>query len=134
MKTVTSYLTFKGNCRQAMTFYQQCLGGELQLTPWPGADGKPSADPNAGIMHARISRGGAPILMASDAQPTDALQVGNNFSVAIDGESAAEGERLFAALTQGGGKVRVPFGKMPWGANLGMLTDQFGIQWMVSAD
>ena len=99
MKTVTTYLTLSGNCRQAMTFYQQCLDAELQLTPWPDAQGKPSTDPNAGIMHARISRGGAPILMASDTQPGDSLQVGNNFSVAIDCDSSAEGERVCAALS-----------------------------------
>ena len=133
MKTVNAYLTFNGNCRQAMTFYQQCLGAELQLTPWPDAQGKPSSDPNAGIMHARMTRNGVPILMASDTQPGDTLQFGNNFSVATDCESSSEGERVFAALAKGG-KIRVPFEKMPWGANLGMLTDQFGIQWMVSSD
>ena len=61
MKTVTTYLTLSGNCRQAMTFYQLCLDAELQLTPWPDAQGKPSTDPNAGIMHARIARGSARI-------------------------------------------------------------------------
>jgi PhnB protein len=133
MKTVTTYLTFNGNCRQAMAFYQQCTGTELQLTAWPDAQGKPSTDPKAGIMHSRLTSGSAPILMASDTQPGDALQTGNNFSVAIDCKSPQEGERLFTALSQDG-KVRVPFGRMPWGANLGMLTDQFGIQWMISAD
>ena len=133
MKSVNTYLTFNGNCRQAMTFYQQCLGAELQLTPWPDAQGRPSSDPNAGIMHASMTRGSVPILMASDIQPGDTLQVGNNFSVAAHCDSSSEGERVFAALAQGG-KIRVPFGKMPWGANLGMLTDQFGIQWMVSSD
>jgi PhnB protein len=133
MKTVTTYLTFSSNCRQAMTFYQQCLGSELQLTPWPDAQGKPSTDPIAGIMHARMSRDGTPILLASDTQPGDSLRVGNNFSVAIDCDSPEEAERVFTALGKGG-KVRLPLGKMPWGASLGMLTDQFGIQWMVSCD
>ena len=58
MKTVTAYLNFNGNCRQAMTFYQQCLGTELELTPFPDAQGKPLADAKAGIMHARLTRGG----------------------------------------------------------------------------
>ena len=133
MKAVNAYLTFNGNCRQAMTFYQQCLGTELQLTPWPDAQGKPSSDPNAGIMHGRMTRGGMPILMASDAQPGDTLQVGANVSVAADCDSSSEGERVFAALAKDS-KIRKPFGKTPWRANLGMLTDQFGIQWMVSSD
>jgi PhnB protein len=112
MKSVTTNLTFNGNCRQAMTFYQQSTGTELQLSAWPDAQGKPSTDPKAGIMHSRLTHGGTPILMASDAQPGDAFQTGNNFSVAVDCNSIEEGEHLFTALAEGG-KVRLPFGKMP---------------------
>jgi PhnB protein len=65
MKTVTTYLTFNGNCRQAMAFYQQCTGAELQLTAWPDAQGKPSTDPKAGIMHSRLTSGSAPFRRAT---------------------------------------------------------------------
>ena len=82
-------------------------------------------------MHARLSRG-APILMASDTPPGESLQ-GNNFSVSIDCESLDEMERYFKALSQGG-QVRLPLGDMFWGARFGMLTDQFGIQWMFNYD
>jgi PhnB protein len=132
MKSVTTYLTFDRNCRQAMTFYQQCLGGDLQMTTFPGAKGQPSTDPNAGIMHARISKGGQPLLMASEA-PEDRPQPGTNFSVSIDCDSLAEIDRLFAAFSQNG-KVRLPVSDVPWGARFGMLTDQFGIQWMFNCD
>jgi PhnB protein len=133
MKTVTTYLNFDGNCRQAMSFYQQCLGTELQLNAYPDAKGQPSADPAARIMHGQLSLDGAPALMASDAPPGGALRPGNNFSVSIDCDSLEETERVFTALSQSG-QVRVPLGKMPWGAHLGMLTDQFGIQWMLSCN
>lgn len=133
MKSVTTYLTFNGNCREAMTFYQQCTGAELQLSVFPDAQGKPSTDPKAGIMHARLTRGGAPILMASDTQPGDAFQTGNNFSVSVDCDSLDEMERFFSALSQGG-QVRLPLSDVPWGARFGMLTDQFGIQWMFNCD
>ena len=132
MKSVTTYLNFNGNCRQAMTFYQQCFGVELQLIPIQDAQGKPSTDPSAGILHARLSRGGTPILMASDTPAGESLQ-GNNFSVSIDCESLDEMESYFQALSQGG-KVRLPLGDMFWGARFGMLTDQFGIQWMFNYD
>jgi uncharacterized glyoxalase superfamily protein PhnB len=55
----------------------------------------------------------------------------NSFQVAIDCESVAEIDRLFAALGQGG-TVRMPLGDVPWGARFGMLTDQFGIQWLLN--
>jgi PhnB protein len=134
MKSVTTYLLFNGNCRQAMTFYNQCLGTDLQISPFPETEGKPSTDPNAGIMHARLTRGGAPILMASDdCQPGKSLQPANNFSISIDCDSLVELERLFDALSQDG-QVRLPLSEMFWGARFGMLTDQFGIQWMLNYD
>ena len=131
MKTVTTYLHFDGNCRQAMSFYQQCLGTELQLNPYPDAKGVPSSSPDAKIMHAQLLRTGAPLLMASDAPPGGSLRPGNNFSDSIDCDSPDDIERLFTALSQHG-RVRTPLANMPWGARLGMLTDQFGIQWMLT--
>jgi PhnB protein len=131
MKTVTTYLHFDGNCRQAMSFYQQCLGTPLQLNAYPDGKGVPSSDPDAKIMHAQLSRSGAPLLMASDAPPGVSIRPGNNFSVSLDCDSLEEIERLFTALSQQG-RVRTPLANMPWGARLGMLTDQFGIQWMLT--
>ena len=128
MKTVTTYLNFDGNCRQAVSFYQQCLGTELELNPYPDASGQPSADPAAKIMHAQLVRNGAPILMAADS-PHGPLRAGNNFSVSIDCESVEEIGRIFTALGKNG-EVSQPLMDAPWGARFGMLTDQFGVQWM----
>jgi PhnB protein len=102
MKTVTAYLSFDGNCRQAVSFYQQCLSTELELNPYPDATGQPSSDPSARIMHAQLMRRGAPILMASDSPQPGSLRPGNNFSVSLDCESLDEQERLFNALSRGG--------------------------------
>ena len=131
MKTVTTYLGFDGNCREAMSFYQQCLGTELELNPYPDAHGQPSSDPAARIMHAKLSRAGAPILMASDSPQPGSVRPGNNFSVAIDCDSLEEADRLFAALSRHG-EVRMPLTDAPWGARFGMLTDQFRVQWMLN--
>ena len=131
MKTVTTYLSFDGDCRRAVLFYQQCLGADIQLSPYPDANGQPSSDPAAKIMHAQLARGGAPILMASDTPQAGSLQPGNNFSVAIDCDSLDEAECLFAALSRDG-EARMPLTDAPWGARFGMLTDQFGIQWLIN--
>jgi PhnB protein len=129
MKSVTTYIHFDGNCREAMQFYQECLGTEIQLTPLPDDSGKPSNDPAAKIMHSQLLRNGQPILMASDGSPGGAVKAGNNFSVSVDCESIAEIDRLFAAIGENG-RVILPLGNVPWGARFGMLTDQFGIQWL----
>jgi len=131
MKTVTAALSFDGNCRQAMSFYRECLGTELEVNPYPDASGKPSSDPGAKIMHAQLVREGAPILMASDTPQTGSLRPGNNFSIAIDCHSVDEADRLFGALSWGG-EIRMPLMDAPWGARFGMLTDQYGIQWMIN--
>ena len=131
MKEVNPYLNFNGSTRRAMTFYNECFGAKLDIMPMPDAQGQPSTDPNSRVMHACISRNGQSILMASDTMPSHTLQPGNNMHVSIQCESVAEIERLFAALSHGG-VVKVPLADTFWGARFGMLTDQFGIQWMLN--
>ena len=131
MKTVTAYVSFDGNCRRAVSFYRECFAAELEVSSYPDASGLPSTDPGAKIMHAQLMRAGAPILMASDTPQAGSLQAGNNFSVAIDCDSVEEADRLFAALSQGGA-IRMALTDAPWGARFGMLTDQFGIQWLIN--
>ena len=131
MKEINTYLTFDGNCREAMTFYGKCLGAELSIMPFSDA---PCDLPAAGndakdrVMHARLAKGAA-ILMASDTVPGMPLQQGNNFSVSVNCESLQEIERLFTAFGEKG-KVTMPLEDTFWGARFGMLTDQFGINWM----
>ena len=128
---VITYLSFDGNCRQAMEFYRTCLGGELYLMPFsdPAADcpieGKEASER---ILHASLTKE-ARLLMASDTMPGWTLQRGNNFSVCLQCESLQEIEELFAALGENG-NVTMPLQDTFWGARFGTLTDQFGIQWM----
>jgi PhnB protein len=81
-------------------------------------------------MHARLSNGKT-LLMASDTVPGRPFQQGNNFSVSIHCESLPEIEKLFTALAENG-KVSMPLDDAFWGARFGMLTDQFGIHWMLN--
>jgi PhnB protein len=129
VKYVTPYLNFDGNCRQAMHFYHKCLGTELQISSYPDAKGQPSRDPDAKVMHSQLLRNGEPVLMGSDMPPNSALRIGNNFSVSVDCDSVEEIEQLFTVVGESG-QVRVPLANMPWGARFGMLTDQFGVQWL----
>jgi len=133
MKTVNAYLSFDGRCREVLAFYHQCLeGSELQLNPYPDANGQPSHDSGARIMHGQLVRpDGTPFLMASDTHQPGTLQAGNNFSISIDCSTVPEAETLFSRLSEGG-VVRMPLIDAPWGARFGMLTDRFGIQWMIN--
>ena len=128
MKEITTYLMFDGNCREAMTFYEKCLGADLQIMPFSEAPGDFPPAAKDRVMHASLTRGQAN-LMASDTMPGMPLQQGNNFSVSINCESLQEIERLFTAFGENG-KVTMPLQDTFWGARFGMLTDQFGINWM----
>ena len=128
MKEVNAYLTFDGNCREAMKFYEQCLGAELELTTFGDMPGEVSAAAKDRIMHARLAKGST-ILMASDTMPGMPLNKGNNCSIAVHCESRQEIERLFTAFSKNA-QIRMPLEDTNWGAHFGMLTDQYGIQWM----
>jgi PhnB protein len=128
MKEFTTYLIFDGNCRDAMTFYKKCLDAELNIIPFSQAPTPMPADAGERTMHARLSKGTGAI-MASDNMPGMPFTLGNNFSISIDCDTAEEIDKLFNALGENG-KVTMPLQKTFWAARFGMLTDQFGINWM----
>ena len=128
MKELVTYLNFDGNCRDAMKFYERCLGGELHMMPFAEAQFDYPKEAKDRILHARLTKGSA-VLMASDTMPGMPFKQGNNFSISIHCESVQELERLFTALGEGG-KVTMPLQDTFWGARFGMITDQFGVNWM----
>jgi len=135
MKEVATYLIFDGNCRQAMEFYKNCLGAELTIMSFgevPVDLPKEAKDAQDRIMHARLTKGSM-ALMASDNMPGMNYQQGNNFSISIQCESIDEIERLFKAFGEKG-KVTMPLDEPFWALRFGMLTDQFGVNWMFNLD
>lgn len=136
MRSMNAYLLFEGNCRQAMEFYKQCLGGELYMIPYsqmPGDGCKDFPEVSQGwIMHAALMTPSA-VLMASDRHPQVTLTQGNNFFVSINCQSVDEAEKLFKSLGQNG-ETTMPLQETFFSGRFGMLTDQFGIKWMINLD
>ncbi|HEY1758174.1 MAG TPA: VOC family protein [Bryobacteraceae bacterium] len=129
MTETVPFLTFDGNCREAMTFYQKCFQGELFLMPFSGAPGSFShSEPPDRILHSTLKGKGSEILMAADIWSGQQHRTGNNMSVMIQCDDLEENERLFAALGEGG-TVTIALQDTFWGARFGTLTDRFGIQW-----
>jgi PhnB protein len=134
MKHLITYLTFAGNCKQAMEFYSKCLGVELFVMPFSDAPGMPEGAKSLDrTMHAALKRGNEIFLMSSDTMPGMPLQAGTNFSVTVQCESNAEAETIFAALGENG-TVTMPLQSTFWAERFGMLKDQFGIQWMINSE
>ena len=129
MKAIVTYLNFNGNCREAMKFYQRCLGGELSIMPFSEAPGDFPKEAKDRVMHARVTKDGTTLLMASDTMPGSNFVQGTNFSISIDCQSAEETDRLFNAFSENG-KITMPLQDAFWGARFGILRDQFGINWM----
>src|ERR1043165_4431849 len=98
MKAFQPYLNLDGNTREAMTFYQQCLGGKLDVMSF--ADAKVPGPPGSEnrVMHARLVDGDA-VLMASDTMPGHPFTPGNNVHVNVECDSPEELEKKFAALS-----------------------------------
>ncbi|WP_028240374.1 VOC family protein [Stutzerimonas azotifigens] len=135
----STYLTFDGNTREAFTFYQQVLGGQLEIMSFGESPaGDLPAEHHGRTMHACLSFGGERPLMASDSMPegtcgAEAYQGIKGCSIALHPESLAEGERLFAALAEGG-QVIMPLEKTFWAERFGMLVDRYGVGWMVNCE
>ncbi len=130
MSQVLPYLAFNGNCREAITFYHQCIGGELKMQSVgesPAANQLPPEMSN-NIMHAILTHGDFAI-MASDQVGEDAPTPGNNITLSLDCTSEEEINLLFNRLAAGG-KVSYPLHAEFWGGTFGSLVDRFGINWM----
>lgn len=134
MTQINSYLTFNGNCREAMTFYKECLGGELALqkigeSPL-GAQLPPQMKEN--ILHSTLIKNGL-VLMASDMVGEEGLIKGNAVSLMLNCSSEEEIKTAYAKLSEGG-KATNPLHDTFWGAIFGDLTDKFGNQWLLHYD
>lgn len=131
---LTVYLSFKGDCEAAFTFYEQCLGGKRG--PMFRYDGSPlahqvSADWKEKIMHGSLAVGGQ-VLMGADVAP-DHYQSPQGFSLSLQMKSTAVAERVFQELSDGG-RVLTPLEPTFWAARFGVLVDRFGITWLINCE
>lgn len=128
------YIFFKGNARQAFEFYKSVFGGQLEMQTLGEAPAEMQSDEfkdrKDEIMHARLF-GGAVTLLGSDSK--NASQKSAKIELSLNGSNPAELEKIFDKLGDGG-KVRMKLSKQFWGATFGMVTDKFGVDWMVSIE
>jgi PhnB protein len=134
MKSLSSYVIFGGNCRQAIEFYKKCFGGELTLMTYGQAPGACADFPECKdwIIHARITTKSF-VLMASDTRPDLPVVRGNNSFISIECENIQEIEKLFKALGEKG-EIKMPLQETFFATRFGMLADQFGTQWMLNLE
>ncbi len=128
---VQPYLFFDGRCEEAVEFYRKTLGAQVEtLMRFKDSPDPSMCAPGAGdkVMHASF-RIGETTVMASDGQCTGRPSF-QGFSLSLTAPDAAEAERLFAALGDGG-QVQMPLTKTFFSPRFGMVADRFGVSWMI---
>jgi PhnB protein len=131
---VEPYLFFDGRCEEAIEFYRKSLRAEVEMltrykdSPEPPQPGMVPPGSENKIMHATL-RIGDSIVMASDGHCQGKPSF-NGFGLSLTAANEAEAERLFGSLADGG-QVQMPLTKTFFSPRFGMVTDRFGVMWMV---
>jgi PhnB protein len=140
MTKINAYLTFEGNCEEAFNFYKSVFGGEFssinRFNAMPTQEGMGiDTDDASKIMHITLPIGKDAVLMGSDTagEWSGKTIFGNNITLSISTDKKEEADRLFNELSAEG-HATMPMADTFWGSYYGMLTDKFGINWMISFD
>jgi PhnB protein len=132
--TIQPYLFFAGRAAEAIAFYQKVLGAEVQMlmrfkeSPDPVPEGRMAPGWEDKVMHSSLKIGGSVVMASDGCGPDDAVFKG--FCLSYAAKDAAEADRVFSALADGG-EVRMPLGKTFFSPCFGMAADKFGMHWMV---
>ncbi|WP_432478047.1 VOC family protein [Nocardioides sp. GXQ0305] len=121
------YLTFQDSAREAIEFYRDVFGGELQVMTFGDMGGEPAS----GVMHAQLETPSGFTLMASDAPPGESLTPGGSIQISLSGDDTEELTGWFRRLAEDGTVVD-DLKQQVWGDTFGMLVDRFGVGWLVN--
>ena len=133
MTDASVYLVFNGTCADAMRFYNEVLGGKLEMRTHAESMPAEHVHPGMGdrIIHARLDLNKT-VIMASDGMPGEKEEM-SGFSVSVNYEDPEEGRRVFEKMSAGG-KVIMPYAQTFWSPGFGMCKDKFGTPWMVNSE
>lgn len=132
---IQPYLFFDGRCEEAVEFYRRAVGAEVIMmmryseSPEPPPPGMVAPGSGNKIMHASLRIGDTTVMASDGACGGNPAFAG--FSLSLTADSAADADRIFAALVEGG-QVRMPMAQTFWSPRFGMLADRFGVGWMVT--
>ena len=128
--TLSPYLNFNANAAEAMRFYQSVLGGDLTVQTFADAGVAQDDSQKNLTLHAALTSDGI-TLFASDGRPDQKVIFGDNVHLSLQGTDSERLTGYFNGLAAGG-QVDMPLAKQFWGDTFGMLTDKFGVHWMVN--
>lgn len=133
--TTTAHANFRGQAREALTYYQSVFGGDLALATYADIHSVETPETADHIAFGRVSGDDGFDLMAYDVQPSKAYDPGENaFYVTLQGTDVDEITTRWDALADGARTILIPLAPAPFAPLYGMLTDRFGITWIIGAD
>ncbi|BAU54344.1 VOC family protein [Mucilaginibacter gotjawali] len=134
MTQINAYVGFNGDCRRAMEFYRDCIGGELTFQTVAESPIANQCAPSMkdSILHSSLTKD-ALLLMATDMTGPDGFIKGNNIALSLNCSSEDEINTFYSKLSAGG-KILEPLKDSFWGSLFGCFTDKFGIMWMLNYD
>jgi len=125
------YISFNGKAREAMEFYKSVFGGKLTMNTFKEFNASQDPSDDNKIMHAMLEADNGITLMGADTPNGMEYHSGTNISISLSGDNDAELSGYYEKLVAGG-RIREPLTQAPWGDKFGMLTDKFGVEWMVN--
>ena len=125
------YLSFNANAREAMEFYKSVFGGNLVLNTFKDFHASQESAEGNKIMHSVLEADNGITFMASDTPSGMEYHPGASISMSLSGDNETELKGYWDKLSQGG-QIMMPLEKAPWGDTFGMLSDQFGINWLIN--
>lgn len=125
------YIGFRNEARQAMEFYRDVFGGELSISTFGEMHASEDPADQDKVMHSALVAPNGLVLMGSDAPSDMTVSTGDRISIALTGEDPEELHGYWDRLSDGATIVE-PLTAAPWGDEFGMLTDRFGVTWLVN--
>jgi PhnB protein len=132
MLGVCPYIAFRGNCREAIDLYKSALDAEVLFTQTVGESPMSNMGPAENILHCSIKVGDSTIMMWDDPSP-DAAAGGGKISLMVGQNDPKRTQEIFENLAQDG-SVIMPLQRTHWAEAFGIVTDKFGVRWMVNCD
>lgn len=131
MSKLNAYINLKGHAREALEFYQSIFGGELRMSTFKEFNAPVAPEEENWLMHGQLTAGNKDLMIADFPSFMGEYSAPKAFSLSLSGDEAEELRGYWEKLSQGG-TINQPLVKADWGDEFGMLTDKFGIDWMVN--
>ena len=133
--TTTAHANFRGQAREALTFYHSVFGGDLSLATYADIHAAENPGQAGHVAFGRVKAPNGFDIMAYDVQPSKGYNPGENaFYITLQGTDADEIESHWNGLADGAATVLIPLAPAPFAPLYGMLTDRYGITWIVGVD